>query len=151
MLQMHPSVPLAAKAQCSTTTAVSAEFHHCDPNSAVWLLMGDVRSLLQNDVEETETANRLRAPLAKLVPALQKIQDNQFETGLLSALLHATADSPDAIENRFKEFRTLSDTLDELLIRLEWNLPVSELVPFADLRLAQWMSQIRDFANRQAY
>ena len=147
MLHMHPSVPLAAKAQCSTTTAVSAEFHHCAPNSAVWLLMGDVRSLLQNDVEETETANRLRATLAKLVPALQKIQDNQFETGLL----HATTDSPDAIENRFKEFRTLSDTLDELLIRLEWNLPVSELVPFADLRLAQWMSQIRDFANRQAY
>lgn len=145
MLQTHPLEARTAKSKCPAASTGVLDY---DANTIAWLLMGDVRSLLQNDVEDAETADWLRTSLASLVPVLQRIQESQFETGPLSNLLHTNSDCPNRLEKRFSEFRCLTDTLDELLIRIEWNLPVSDLVPFADLRLAHWITEVRSVTGR---
>lgn len=149
MLQTHPSEPRTSKSTCPAASSAITNVLNFDTNAIAWLLMGDVRSLLQNDVEEAETADWLRTTLTELVPVLQRIQESQFETGAMSNQLHANPDTPEAIAKRFSTFRTLTDTLDELMIRLDWNLPIAELVPFADLRLAHWMAEVRSFADGQ--
>jgi hypothetical protein len=98
--------------------------------------------LLQHDADDVQTAQWLTATLAELIPKLRRIRANRFESGGLSDLLHAGAVETAVVDERLRDFRFLLDTLDELQIRLEWNLPVTELVPFADLRLARWMSDI---------
>jgi len=120
-----------------------------DGNLVAWLMMGDVRSLLQSDVEQAETVRWLRATLAELVPVLREIRDNQFQAGCFSDLLHASVDWSDNPDDLASAFHTLIDTLDELAIRLEWNLPVAEIVPFADLRLARWIAETGSFCQRK--
>lgn len=149
MLQTHPSESRTAKSKCPVASTAINGVLDLDANSIAWLLMGDVRSLLQDDVEEAETADWLRTTLTELVPVLQWLLESQFETGVLSNHLHANSDTAEVIERRFSTFRTLTDTLDELMIRLDWNLPVAELVPFADLRLADCMAEVRELANRK--
>jgi hypothetical protein len=148
MLQTHPSETRTEKSKCPAASTAINGVLDLNANSIAWLQMGDVRSLLQDDVEEAETADWLRTTLTELVPRLQWIQESQFETGVLSSYLHANSDTPELIEDRLCTFQALTDTLDELLIRLDWNLPVAELVPFTDLRLAHWMSEVREFAGR---
>ncbi|MBI1314303.1 hypothetical protein GC176_23655 [bacterium] len=145
MLQTHPLEMLIAQelhADSKTESLVRNE------NTIVWLLMGDARALLQDDVEQPETARWLRTILAELLPALRDIRDNQFCAGCLSDLLHASTDwTVDPTELR-GAFHVLIDTLDELAIRLEWNLPVAEIVPFADLRLARWIEETSSHSHR---
>jgi hypothetical protein len=149
MLQTHPSETRTSKSTCPAASSAITNVLDFDTNAIAWLLMGDVRSLLHNDVEEAETADWLQTTLTKLVPVLQWIQESQSETGALSNHLHANPDTPETIKKRFRTFRTLTDTLDELMIRLAWNLPVTELIPFAELRLAHWMADVTSFADRQ--
>ncbi|MHC4876067.1 MAG: hypothetical protein ACYTGL_06180 [Planctomycetota bacterium] len=139
MLQTHPTVTLIAEAPTSPPA-----FERCDVNTLAWLLIGDARSLLQDDVEQASTVRALQATLAELVPALREIHSNQFESGFVSDMLHT---SPASVDCLLDEFATLIDTLDELSIRLEWNLPVAEIAPFADLRLARWVGDVLVFSG----
>ncbi len=139
MLQTHPQKSLPAEAR---TPKPSRE--RCDVNTRVWLLMGDVRSLLQDDVEQIDIVRALQATLAELLPALRDVHDNQFEFGCVSDMLHT---SPDSAECLLDNFATLIDTLDELSIRLDWNLPVADITPLADLRLGRWIAETQMFAH----
>ncbi len=140
MFQNHLIEALTTPVKCAAPTNDGRDV---DLNAMAWLLMGDARLLLQLNVDEAETAKWLTATLAKLLPTLKRIHENQFESGRLCDLLHSSPVDSDAAARRSSDFQVLLDTLDELQIRLEWNLPVAELVPFADLRLAYWMSEIR--------
>ncbi len=73
---------------------------------------------------------------------LNAIRENQFESGPLSDLLHGSPRNIEQTTDRLRDFDALLETLDELAIRIDWNLPVEEIVPFADLRLARWIAKV---------
>lgn len=140
MLQIHSTKPVAEQ-----DGGCPGEPRSGDPNVTAWLLLGSIRSLLQENVEQPTTVRWLRTTLAELMPALREILENGFLSGAISDPLHASVGWTSDPDGLLKSFRDLVETLDELSIRLEWNLPVEEVVPFADLRVARWIAEVSSF------
>lgn len=119
---------------------------HCATLS--WLLVGDIREMLQDHLDE-EALDWLRPILDALIEAMQELAELKESPDYFDDVLNSFPHWSPVVDRIHAEEATLCRSLEVLRHRIDCDLPFQKLANELEVELADWVRLMGEHTERE--